>query len=102
MNELDTLPKNLAALRSKYGERKVAVRQKDMGIWISYTWEQSYRQVRRLCLGLLQLAWRGEKSASSAITIRSISGQLAIQAGGGVAGRLYRQQPLKFSTSCST
>ena len=52
---LDTLPKNLIAGYQKYGETKTAMRQKDRGIWRSYTWKQSYAEVRSLCLGLIEL-----------------------------------------------
>lgn len=62
MNALDTLPKNLVASYQKYGARKIAMRRKDMGIWRSYTWEDSYQQVRSLSLGLLKLGLqRGDK-----------------------------------------
>ncbi|MCS7040851.1 MAG: AMP-binding protein, partial [Caldilineales bacterium] len=59
---LDTLPKNFLAAVQRYGDRKVAMRRKDMGIWHTYTWQDSYHQVRRLCLGLLHLGLqRGDK-----------------------------------------
>ncbi len=55
MTDTDTLPKSLLASYRKYGDRKVAMRQKDLGIWRSYTWKESYEQVRTLALGLLSL-----------------------------------------------
>ncbi len=63
MSGPDTLPKSLAVGHRKYGEQKVAMRQKDLGIWRSYTWRDSYEQVRSLCLGLIQLGLqRGDKA----------------------------------------
>ncbi|RME82738.1 MAG: long-chain fatty acid--CoA ligase [Caldilineae bacterium] len=38
-----------------HGTNKVAVRQKDLGIWQPFTWDQEYEQVRDFCLGLLAL-----------------------------------------------
>ena len=62
MNQLDTLPKNLIYNYDKYGDLKIAMRQKDMGIWRSYTWQQSYDQVRLLSMGLIKLdIQRGDK-----------------------------------------
>ncbi len=40
------------------GTPKVAVRQKDKGIWQSFTWDQEYEQVRDFCLGVVQLGLR--------------------------------------------
>lgn len=91
MNNPDTLPKNLSALRSKYGEHHVAIRQKDMGIWRAYTWEQSYQQVRLLCLGLLHLGLqRGDKVCIIGDNDpQYFWAQLAVQAGGGVAVGIF-------------
>ncbi len=51
----DTLPKHFLMKVQKYGADKVAMRQKDMGIWKSYSWQDSYQQVRRFCAGLVEL-----------------------------------------------
>jgi len=59
---LDTLPKQFLARVAQYGDRKVAVRQKDFGIWQEYTWQHSYEHVRDLCLGLVSLGLqRGDR-----------------------------------------
>ena len=50
MSDLDTLPKLLIAGNQKYGYQKTAMRQKDLGIWRSYTWLDSYEQVRQSLL----------------------------------------------------
>ena len=91
MNQLDTLPKNLVAAYKKYGDKRVAMRQKDMGIWRAYTWKQSYDQVRQLCLGLLQLGL----SRNDKVCIigdndpQYFWAQLAIQSAGGVAVGIF-------------
>ena len=62
MNQIDTLPKSLIASYQKYDAGKTAMRQKDMGLWRSFTWQQSYQQVRSLSLGLIKLGLdRGDK-----------------------------------------
>ena len=91
MNDLDTLPKNLAAGYRKYGDRKVAMRQKDLGIWRSHTWQDSYEQVRYLGLGLISLGLeRGDKACIIGDNDpQYFWAQLAIQAGGGVAVGIF-------------
>ncbi len=86
MNPLDTLPKNLLAGYRKYGD-KIAMRQKDMGLWRSFSWQHSYEQVRRLSLGLIALGLeRGDKVCIIGDNDpQYFWAQLAIQAGGGVA-----------------
>jgi long-subunit acyl-CoA synthetase (AMP-forming) len=61
MNEIDTLPKSLISAYKKYGDGKTAMRQKDMGLWRSFTWEESYRQVRKLSLGLIMLGLKEKR-----------------------------------------
>jgi long-chain acyl-CoA synthetase len=59
---LDTLPKQFLDKVQKYGDRKIALRQKDFGIWQEYTWQESYEQTRDLCLGLVSLGLkRGDR-----------------------------------------
>jgi len=88
---LDTLPKNLIAGYEKYGETKIAMRQKDRGIWRSYTWKQSYTEVRHLCLGLIDLGLNhGDKVCIIGDNDpQYFWAQLAVQAGGGVAAGIF-------------
>jgi long-chain acyl-CoA synthetase len=61
----DTLSKLWLQNSSRFrGSDKVAVRQKDLGIWQSYSWDQEYDQVRDFCLGLVELGLqRGDRVA---------------------------------------
>ncbi|MBW8010868.1 MAG: long-chain fatty acid--CoA ligase [Chloroflexi bacterium] len=62
MPQLDTLPKYFLVNYKKYGDTKVALRQKDFGIWQEYTWKDSYENVRDFALGLFSLGIsRGER-----------------------------------------
>ena len=58
----DTLPKLLIENFKKHGNTRVAMREKDRGIWIRYTWEDYYYKVRYFSLGLIRLGLkRGDK-----------------------------------------
>jgi long-chain acyl-CoA synthetase len=54
----DTLPKILASNYRKYGDRKIAMRKKDLGIWNEYTWKDVYEHVKWVSLGLISLGFR--------------------------------------------
>jgi len=51
----DTAPKLLKLQREKYGDRRIALRQKAYGRWIQYSWEDYYENVKHLSLGLISL-----------------------------------------------
>jgi long-chain acyl-CoA synthetase len=91
MSQIDTLPKSLIASYQKYGAGKTAMRQKDMGLWRSFTWQQSYQQVRSLSLGLIKLGLdRGDKVCIIGDNDpQYFWAQLAIQASGGVAVGIF-------------
>ena len=50
-----TLPKLLVRQCKKYGEKKVAMREKEFGIWRPITWAQYLENVKRIALGLVAL-----------------------------------------------
>ena len=59
----DTFPKILLDLAAHRGD-KVAIREKDLGIWQSYTWARSLDNIRDLALGLAAHGFaRGDKIA---------------------------------------
>jgi len=91
INLADTLPKSMIMAHQKYGEQTIALRQKDLGIWRPYTWEQSYHQVRYLCLGLVDLGLqRGDKVCIIGDNDpQYFWAQLAIQSAGGVAVGIF-------------
>lgn len=63
MTEPQTLPQFwLDNVRRWPGNEQIAARQKDLGIWQSYSWTQEYEQVRDFSLGLVELGLqRGER-----------------------------------------
>ena len=50
-----TLPRLLRHHTEKYGDRKIALREKDRGIWKPYTWADYYSIVRRLACAFIEL-----------------------------------------------
>jgi long-chain acyl-CoA synthetase len=62
MSEPQTLPQFFLQKVQKYGADKVALRQKEFGIWREYSWQDSYEQVSAFGLGLIALGvQRGDK-----------------------------------------
>ena len=59
-----TFPQILLGNVNRYPDSKVAIREKDYGIWQSYTWKDYLDQVRDFALGLASLGFkRGDKMA---------------------------------------
>ncbi len=50
-----TLPKLLIRQSRKYGDNKVAMREKEFGIWLPITWSRYLDRVKRITLGLVAL-----------------------------------------------
>jgi long-chain acyl-CoA synthetase len=50
-----TLPKLLIRQSRKYGDKRVAMREKEFGIWRPITWTEYLENVQRIALGLIEL-----------------------------------------------
>ena len=61
-SEYDTFPKLFLRNVGKYGTAKTAYREKDLGIWLSRTWQDMYDEVESLCLGLVELGLEKDDS----------------------------------------
>ena len=96
----DTLPKLLLRQTERYGDRRPALREKNLGIWREITWRQYHDRVKHFCLGLIALGLqRGDKV--------SIIGdnrpewqiaELAAQSAGGASVGLYQDSsPREFA-----
>ena len=55
MNAPQTLPQYFLRQVHKYGAGKIALRQKELGIWREFSWQESYENVRDFALGLVVL-----------------------------------------------
>lgn len=91
LDVLDTLPKQFVENAKRYGDRKAAVRQKELGIWQEFTWQHSYEQVRYLCLGLVSLGLkRGDRVCIIGDNDRQhLWADLAIMAAGAVTVGIF-------------
>ena len=62
--EEKTLPALLIRNHRRYGRNKTAMREKEFGIWQSYTWEDYYQRVKYFALGLASMGFgKGDKLA---------------------------------------
>ncbi len=88
---LDTFPK-LAVRNAGRWPRKVAIREKDLGIWLSCSWKEYLEQARLIALGLASLGFaRGDKTAVVGDNRPQLYwAMLATQALGGVPVPLYQ------------
>ncbi len=90
-NKLDTLPKILFN-RAKSSANDPAIREKDLGIWQTWTWSQVAQEVRNLAGGLASIGFkRGDKLAIVGDNRpRLYWGMAAAQCLGGVPVPLYQ------------
>jgi long-chain acyl-CoA synthetase len=59
-----TIPKLFLSQCKRYGNDKVAMREKEFGIWRPYTWQDYYENVKYLCLGMVAMGLKkGDKVA---------------------------------------
>ena len=99
----DTLPEAARPQRAAMPDR-LALREKDRGIWQSFTWRDCHAHVRDFALGLAAVGLkRGDKRRGAR---RQPAGlywaQLAAQALGGISVPLYQDSIAASSPSCST
>jgi long-chain acyl-CoA synthetase len=89
--DADTFPKLVRANAARM-PRKVAIREKDLGIWLSYTWADYHAQARLIALGLASLGFaRGDKVAIVGDNRPQLYwAVLAAQALGGVPVPIYQ------------
>jgi long-chain acyl-CoA synthetase len=60
----DTLPKLLKQNFERFGDREIAMREKDLGIWNKYSWSDYYLRVKHLALFLIGMGLEpGDKVA---------------------------------------
>jgi long-chain acyl-CoA synthetase len=59
-----TIPKLFLSQCKRYGKAKVAMREKEFGIWRPHTWQDYYDNVKFLCLGMVAMGLKkGDKVA---------------------------------------
>src|SRR5215813_4928075 len=100
----DTLPKLLLAQAARWGDRRVAIREKEFGIWQSHSWQGAARHVERIALGLASLGLRrGDKIAVIGDNRPQLYwSMLAAQALGGAPVPVYQASTACRSSGCAS
>jgi len=96
----DTFPKLLVRNAETLGERKVAMREKEFGIWQEFTWKEYHDHVKYFSLGMVSLGLAaGDKVAIIGDNRPEwVWGEVAAQAAGAVPLGLYQDSTLKEVT----
>jgi long-chain acyl-CoA synthetase len=50
-----TIPQVFLKRCKEYGAEKVAMREKEFGVWLPYTWQDYYERVKYLSLGMVSI-----------------------------------------------
>ncbi|MEO6022791.1 MAG: AMP-binding protein [Burkholderiales bacterium] len=95
MDALDTFPKLLARNAREFGG-KTALREKQFGIWRSFSWQQYHDRVRDFSLGLVSLGFEpGDKVAIiGGNRPEWVCAELATQGAGGASVGIYQDSNL--------
>ena len=90
-NSPRTMPQYFVRQVDKYSAEKVAIRQKELGIWREFSWQDSYDNVEAFALGLIALGVaRGDKICTVGDNDRQyLWGYLAMQAVGAAQVGIY-------------
>ncbi len=93
----DTLPKLLVRNAGRFGDKKVALREKEFGIWQSFTWQDYLDHVRDFCLGLVSLGIEKDDKVAIVGDNRPewVFGELAAQSAGAVPLGIYQDSTSK-------
>ena len=97
MPEINSLPAQLKANAEKFGDRRVAIREKQYGIWQPVTWKGYFEQVRDFALGLKQLGFKKGDNLVYAGDNRpeGLYSELAAQSLGGAIVGIYPDSSLE-------
>jgi len=97
MSELQTLPALLKRNAEQYGDSRVAIREKEFGIWQSVTWKGYYENVRDFALGLHALGFKRGNNLAYAGDNRpqGLYAELAVQVLGGAIVGIYPDSHLE-------
>jgi long-chain acyl-CoA synthetase len=92
-----TLPALLKRNAERYGDSRVAIREKEFGIWQSTTWNGYYENVRDFALGLHELGFKPGNNLSYAGDNRpqGLYAELAAQTLGGAIVGIYPDSHLE-------
>src|SRR4030065_1854290 len=86
-----TTPKLSRKAAKKYWDKKVAMREKEFGIWIPISWKQYYENVKQIALGMVSLGLEREDKVAMIGDNRpeALWAEMAAMGGGGGGGWLF-------------
>ena len=93
----DTLPRLLRSNAAKYGAGKVALREKELGVWQPYSWSDYFEHVHYFTLGLVSLGLAKGDTISIIGDNRPewLFAELSAQSAGAIGIGLYQDAILK-------
>jgi long-chain acyl-CoA synthetase len=93
----DTLPRLLRSNAAKYGAGKVALREKELGVWQPYSWSDYFEHVHYFTLGLVSLGLAKWDTISIIGDNRPewLFAELSAQSAGAIGIGLYQDAILK-------
>ncbi len=94
---LDTFPKLLRHNARRWGDDRVAMREKEFGIWQPYTWKDYYEHVKYFSLGLVAMGLKKGDTISIIGDNRPewLWAELAAQSAGAIGIGIYQDSILK-------
>ena len=93
----DTLPRFLVRNARKYQDTRIALREKEFGIWQSFTWKDYLDHVRWFCLGLISMGLEADDKIAIVGDNRPewVFAELAAQSAGAVPLGIYQDSTPK-------
>jgi long-chain acyl-CoA synthetase len=93
----DTLPKLLVRNARRFTHSKVALREKEFGLWQSFTWQDYFDHVRYFCLGLISLGLEKDDKVAIVGDNRPewVFAELAAQSAGATPLGIYQDSTTK-------
>ena len=91
-----TLPGLLLDNKNRFGNSKVALREKEYGIWQEYTWKDYYEHVKNFAMGLYDLGFKRKDKLAIIGDNRPewVWAELAAQSLGGIPLGIYQDSML--------
>ncbi|MCF8085339.1 MAG: AMP-binding protein [Desulfohalobiaceae bacterium] len=88
-----TIPKLFLQRCREYGKNKVAMREKEFGIWRPFTWEDYYENVKQICLGLVRMGLQREDRVAlmGANRPEGLWAEIGSMCAGGVCAWLFQE-----------
>lgn len=87
-----TIPKLFLQSAKKYWDKKMAMREKEFGIWVPITWKDYYQNVKRIALGMVSLGLEKEDKVAMIGDNRpeALWAEMAAMCAGGVGVWLFQ------------